>query len=102
MHRQVGTAPLGGCADLADGVLACAGGEHDRARDLLEDAVYRDFFRETFGPIVGLRASLAERPGRLAALDRDFLEFATRSNQAAPGEPAEYRYEYLLVVGVTR
>ena len=49
--------------------------------------------------MVGLYGSLADRPDRLAALDRDFLEFATRSNQAPPGAPAEYRYEYLLVVG---
>jgi ubiquinone/menaquinone biosynthesis C-methylase UbiE len=62
-------------------------------------AAYRDFFKETFGPVVGLYGSLADRPDRLAALDRDFLEFATRSNQAPPGAPAEYRYEYLLVVG---
>jgi SAM-dependent methyltransferase len=67
-----------------------------------DPAAYCDFFEETFGPIVGLRASLADRPDALAAFDRDFLEFATRSNHAAAGEPAEYRYDYLLVVGVTR
>ena len=52
--------------------------------------------------MVGLYASLADEPERRAALDRDFLEFATRSNQAPPGAPAEYPYEYLLVVGRTR
>ncbi len=59
---------------------------------------YRDFFKETFGPLIGLYASLADRPDRAAALDRDFLDFATRSNQGPPGGPAEYRYEYLMVV----
>ena len=49
--------------------------------------------------MAGLYAALADRPDTLAALDRDFLEFATRSNQGPPGGPAEYRYEYLLVVG---
>jgi ubiquinone/menaquinone biosynthesis C-methylase UbiE len=60
---------------------------------------YCHFFNETFGPIIGLRASLAERPDRLEALDREFRELAALRNEARPGEPAEYRYEYLLVVG---
>ncbi len=59
---------------------------------------YRQFFKETFGPVVGLYASLADDPGQAAALDRDFLDFATRSNRGAPVGPAEYIYEYLLVV----
>jgi ubiquinone/menaquinone biosynthesis C-methylase UbiE len=59
---------------------------------------YRELFKQTFGPVVGLYASLADQPDRLAALDRDFLEIATRSNRGAPGSPAEYVYEYLLVV----
>ena len=64
-----------------------------------DPAAYCEFFRETFGPVAGLYAVLADRPDTLAALDRDFLEFATRSKQGPPGGPAEYRYEYLLVVG---
>jgi len=65
-------------------------------------AAYCDFFKETFGPVVGLYAALAEQPDRLAALDREFLEFATRANHGPPGGPAEYPYEYLLVVGRKR
>ena len=65
-------------------------------------AAYCDFFKQTFGPVIGLYASLADRPDRLAALDRDFLGFATRSNQAPPDGPAEYPYEYLLVIARTR
>jgi hypothetical protein len=34
-----------------------------------------------------------------AGLDADFLDFATRSNRGVQGAPAEYAYEYLLVVG---
>jgi ubiquinone/menaquinone biosynthesis C-methylase UbiE len=64
-----------------------------------DPAAYRDFFKATFGPVIGLYASLADEPDTLAALDRDFLEFAVRSNQGPPGGPAEYPYEYLLVVG---
>ena len=61
-------------------------------------ADYRDFFKRTFGPVVGTYASLAEEPERVAALDRDFLQFATSANSGPAGGPAEYRYEYLLVV----
>jgi ubiquinone/menaquinone biosynthesis C-methylase UbiE len=63
-------------------------------------SAYCDLFRETFGPLIAVRASLG--PDRAAALDRDLLDFATRANRR-PGEgPAEYPYEYLLVVGRTR
>ena len=61
-------------------------------------AAYRDFFKETFGPAVAVYARLADQPERAVRLDRDFLEFATRSNRGAPDGPAEYSYEYLLVV----
>jgi hypothetical protein len=67
-----------------------------------DPAAYWDFFKQTFGPAVGLYASLADRPDRQAALERDFLGFATRSNQGPADGPAEYRYEYLLVVGRRR
>jgi ubiquinone/menaquinone biosynthesis C-methylase UbiE len=60
--------------------------------------VYRELFKQTFGPVVGIYASLADEPERAAALDRDFLEFAARANSGPPEGPAEYRYEYLLVV----
>jgi ubiquinone/menaquinone biosynthesis C-methylase UbiE len=63
-----------------------------------DPAAYCEFFKQTFGPIVALRTQLVNEPERLAALDRDFLEFATRANEAPPDRPAEYRYEYLLVV----
>jgi ubiquinone/menaquinone biosynthesis C-methylase UbiE len=63
---------------------------------------YRDLFKATFGPAVAVYASLAGEPGRAAALDRDFLEFATRANRGPRGGPAEYEYEYLLVVAKRR
>jgi ubiquinone/menaquinone biosynthesis C-methylase UbiE len=58
---------------------------------------YRELFKQTFGPVVGIYASLAEEPKRAEALDRDFLVFATVTNSGPPEGPAEYRYEYLLV-----
>ena len=59
---------------------------------------YVALFASTFGPVMALRASLAERPERLAAFDRDFEDFAAQGNQAPAGAPAEYPYDYLLVV----
>jgi ubiquinone/menaquinone biosynthesis C-methylase UbiE len=59
---------------------------------------YCELFKQTFGPVIAIYESLANEPDRLAALDRDFLDFATRANRAAPGGPAEYHYEYLLLV----
>ena len=63
---------------------------------------YREFFKQTFGPVVGIYASLAEEPERAAALDRDFLDFATRANSGPSEASAKYRYEYLLVVAHRR
>jgi SAM-dependent methyltransferase len=63
---------------------------------------YVELFDETFGPVVAIRAGLADQPERLEAFDRDFLDFAARSNTGAPGGEAEYRYDYLLVVARKR
>jgi ubiquinone/menaquinone biosynthesis C-methylase UbiE len=63
---------------------------------------YYDLFQQAFGPLVAIRASLADQPERLAALDRDFLEFVTRSNRGTTAGRVEIRYEYLLVVGRRR
>lgn len=63
-----------------------------------DPVAYREFFKDTFGPVVSLYESLSSDPERVAALDRDFLEFTTRTNSGPPEGPAEYRYEYLLVV----
>jgi ubiquinone/menaquinone biosynthesis C-methylase UbiE len=59
---------------------------------------YCELFRQTFGPMIAIRAGLADQPERLAALDRDFMEFVTRSNRAATSDRVEIPYEYLLVI----
>jgi SAM-dependent methyltransferase len=61
-------------------------------------AEYLALFKDTFGPVVALYAFLADRPDRAAELDREALEWATRSDRGEPGGPADYHYEYLLVV----
>lgn len=63
---------------------------------------YRELFKRTFGPVVATYATLAGDPERAAALDRDFLDFATRANSGRPEGAAEYRYEYLVVVARRR
>jgi ubiquinone/menaquinone biosynthesis C-methylase UbiE len=62
---------------------------------------YVDLFLQTFGPVVTIRAGLPDDAAR-AAFERDLLEFALRANTGTPGGPAEYRYEYLLVVARKR
>ena len=60
---------------------------------------YCAFFKETFGPVVAVYASLAGEPDRAPELDAAFLDFATRANDGPPEGPAAYRYQYLLAVG---
>ena len=78
VQRQVGTAPLRACADLAEGVLACARGDQDRARALLEDAV--DCFERVGAPFEAARARV-ELATCLLALDR--VEAAEREARAS-------------------
>ena len=63
---------------------------------------YRDFVKATFGPVVAVYRDLANDPAATAELDRAFLDFAERRNTGRPGGPAEYRYDYLLVVARRR
>ncbi len=67
VEREVGTAPLRACADIAEGMLAAARGDHDRARVLLEDAV--DCFTRDGAPFEAAQARLA-LAASLAALGR--------------------------------
>lgn len=57
---------------------------------------YRAMFETTFGPIVAIRAGLDDE--RRAAFDREFREFTIRNNRVTADGPAEYRYDYLLIV----
>ncbi len=59
---------------------------------------YCEYYKATFGPVIATYKGVADQPDRAAALDRDFMELATHANRGAPGGPAEYHYEYLLVI----
>ena len=89
---MVGTAPLRACADVAEGALAAAGGDHDRARVLLEDAV--DTFTRSGAPFEAAQARLA-LAASLAALGRaDAAEreaAAARERLRELGAPAARR-----------
>jgi DNA-binding NarL/FixJ family response regulator len=74
----VGTAPVHACADRAEGILAAAHGEHDRARTLLEDAV--DRFDAAGAPFEAARTRV-ELATSLVALGRD--DDASREASAA-------------------
>jgi ubiquinone/menaquinone biosynthesis C-methylase UbiE len=63
---------------------------------------YRELFQTTFGPVIAIRDSLAADRGRLAAFDREFREFSIRNNHGAPDGPAEYPFDYLLVLARRR
>jgi len=67
IERLVGTLPLRASADLADGLVTGAGGDHERARTLLEDAV--DRFERSGGPFEAAQAR-AELATTLLALGR--------------------------------
>ena len=56
------------------------------------------FYKQNFGPTVAAYAGLGADSARVAALDREFLEFAVRANRGTPGQPARYEYPYLRVV----
>lgn len=70
----------------------------DRFADAAE---YCAYYKATFGPTIATYAAIADDREQVAALDRDFLDHANRSNVSAPGQPAVFEYDYLLVVART-
>jgi LuxR family transcriptional regulator, maltose regulon positive regulatory protein len=78
IERWVGTPPLRASADLAEGMLEAAQGDHDRARALLEDAV--DRFQRSGAPFEAALARI-ELATSLAALSR--TDVAEREAAAA-------------------
>lgn len=68
LARIAGTLPLRAAALFADGSVAAAGGDHERARQLLEDAV--DGFERSGAPFEAARARI-ELARSLTALRRD-------------------------------
>jgi len=57
---------------------------------------YCQYYKETFGPAAAIYAALT--PQQAAALDRDFLSFATQNNTGPAGGPAELDFQYIRVI----
>jgi DNA-binding CsgD family transcriptional regulator len=89
IQEQIGTAPLRASSELAEGMIAAAREEHDRARLLLEDAV--DRFERCGGPYEAASARV-ELAASLLALGR---------GHAARAEASEARRR-LLELGAAR
>jgi DNA-binding CsgD family transcriptional regulator len=68
----VGTAPLRACADLAEGMLEAALGDHERARPLLEDAV--DRFEASGAPFEAAQARIELATSLIALRRTDVAE----------------------------
>ncbi len=97
-------------------------GTEDHVRDLFGDRVasldftrrtyverspdgpdaYVELFTTTFGPVIGVRRLMESEPDRLAKFDLEFARFARECNQGEAGGPAEYPYDYLVIVARKR
>lgn len=56
------------------------------------------YYKRHFGPTIATYASIAADPEKVRALDRDFLEYARRTNVAPEGERPVYELEYVRMV----
>jgi SAM-dependent methyltransferase len=80
-------------AEIRNETLLC---EHfAEPRDLCE------YYKEYFGPTMAAYEAVRDDLPRLAALERDFLQFAERANRGGNGR-AVYHFEYLLAHGRKR
>ena len=112
LEQLVGTRPLRASADLAEGMLAAARGDHERARTLLEDAV--DAYERSGTPFEAARArvELAAALAVLGRRDRADAEAAAavqalrelgavETRRDAPVTPREREVLALLAEGLT-
>lgn len=60
------------------------------------------YYKAYFGPVIAAYAYSASDPDQLAALDREFLAFAERTNLAEPAANAVYPFDYTLVITHSR
>ncbi|MGV0792664.1 class I SAM-dependent methyltransferase [Mycolicibacterium sp. XJ1819] len=70
----------------------------DRCADPAE---FREYWKSNYGPTIAAYKFNADRPDRVDALDRDFLDFLTKWNRGETGR-ARWEAEYLLVTATKR
>jgi 2-polyprenyl-6-hydroxyphenyl methylase/3-demethylubiquinone-9 3-methyltransferase len=66
-----------------------------------DPAEFREYWKRNYGPTIAVYRFNAGDPDRVAALDRDLLEFLTAWNRGGPGR-TWYDAEYLLVTARRR
>ncbi len=88
---------------FGDRVDALESTEHVLVVDhFAEPADLCEFYKRTFGPTIAAYSAIGADPDRVAALDREFLEFAVRADRGRPGGGARYEYPYVRVVATVR
>jgi ubiquinone/menaquinone biosynthesis C-methylase UbiE len=84
---------------FGDGVSELSFTRHIQAVDhFATPAALIAYYQENFGPTIMAYKSMADDPERTSALDTALLDFAVRTNLAAPGEPARYEFNYVVIV----
>ena len=87
---------------FGDRVSSLEASERELVETVRAPVEYCEFYKQTFGPVIAAFASVEDEPERGAALDREFLDFATNANAGPPEGPTELRFEYLLVLARKR
>src|ERR1700754_3057417 len=59
---------------------------------------FREYWKRNYGPTIAAYKFNVDQPDRVAALDRDFLDFLTEWNQSTEPGKTSYSAEYLLVI----
>ncbi|CAL9660067.1 putative protein [Streptomyces sp. enrichment culture] len=57
---------------------------------------FRDYFKQRYGPTIGVYRAIAGDPGRTAALDRDLADLARRHDRGTGAGTLVMEWEYLL------
>ncbi|HEX8121077.1 MAG TPA: class I SAM-dependent methyltransferase [Solirubrobacteraceae bacterium] len=97
--------PLWGSEDHVRSLFGDGLGSLEMTRHLLDVDVYEtpreavDDFAAKYGPTIALLNFIGDDEARRKEFMDKYYAFAEEWNRAAPGEPARFEYEYLLVVG---
>jgi 2-polyprenyl-6-hydroxyphenyl methylase/3-demethylubiquinone-9 3-methyltransferase len=63
---------------------------------------FREYYKGRFGPTMTAYAQVADDPDRMAALDREFLDYARRTNHPHKDGSTHYGFDYMVVTGHKR